>query len=119
MVRTPWKEALTVALPCFAKMVERLGKAAKLGFRTHPHVVTPYLRICVGEQGHHTRSLQAYLGHRNIQHTVKYTELSPDRFKELLRMRLRLCLSDAASFAVLAEHYRSQARCVAKWPRCQ
>ena len=26
--------------------------------------------------------LQAYLGHRNIQHTVRYTELSPTRFKD-------------------------------------
>ncbi|HYS84711.1 MAG TPA: tyrosine-type recombinase/integrase, partial [Bradyrhizobium sp.] len=31
--------------------------------------------------GHDTRALQAWLGHRNIQHTVRYTELSPDRFK--------------------------------------
>jgi site-specific recombinase XerD len=30
--------------------------------------------------GHHTRALQAWLGHKNIQHTVRYTELSPDRF---------------------------------------
>jgi Phage integrase family len=35
--------------------------------------------------GHDTRSLQAYLGHRNIQHTVGYTELVPDRFKDLWR----------------------------------
>ena len=28
------------------------------------------------------RALQAYLGHRNIQHTVRYTELSPMRFKD-------------------------------------
>jgi hypothetical protein len=28
-----------------------------------------------------TRALQAYLGHRSLQHTVRYTELSPDRFK--------------------------------------
>ena len=27
------------------------------------------------------RSLQAYLGHRNIQNTTRYTELAPDRFK--------------------------------------
>jgi hypothetical protein len=26
-----------------------------------------------------TRALPAYLGHRNIQHTVPYTELSPTR----------------------------------------
>ena len=30
-----------------------------------------------------TRTLQACLGHRNIQHTVRYTELSPTRFKNL------------------------------------
>ena len=35
--------------------------------------------------GHDTRALQAYLGHRNIQHRVRYTELSPDRFKNFWR----------------------------------
>jgi site-specific recombinase XerD len=35
--------------------------------------------------GHDTRSLQAYLGHRNIKHTVRYTELAPDRFKDFWR----------------------------------
>jgi site-specific recombinase XerD len=32
--------------------------------------------------GHDTRALQAWLGHKNIQHTVRYTELAPDRFKD-------------------------------------
>jgi hypothetical protein len=27
----------------------------------------------------------AYLGHRNIQHTVRYTEMSPTRFKDFWR----------------------------------
>jgi hypothetical protein len=31
------------------------------------------------------RTLQAYLSHRNVQHTVRYTELSPTRFKNLWR----------------------------------
>jgi type 1 fimbriae regulatory protein FimB/type 1 fimbriae regulatory protein FimE len=35
--------------------------------------------------GHDTRSLQAYLGHKNIQHTVHYTELAPDRFRDFWR----------------------------------
>jgi site-specific recombinase XerD len=35
----------------------------------------------LANKGHDTRALQAYLGHRNIQHTVRYTELSPTRFK--------------------------------------
>jgi type 1 fimbriae regulatory protein FimB/type 1 fimbriae regulatory protein FimE len=33
----------------------------------------------------HDRALQAYLGHKNIQHTVRHTELSPDRFKNFWR----------------------------------
>jgi integrase len=36
-------------------------------------------------QCHDTRALQAWLGHRNIQHTVRYTELAPDRFKNFWR----------------------------------
>jgi len=28
---------------------------------------------------------RGFLGHRNIQHTVRYTELSPDRFKDFWR----------------------------------
>ena len=32
--------------------------------------------------GHDTRALEAWLGHKNIQHTVRYTELAPDRFKD-------------------------------------
>jgi site-specific recombinase XerD len=35
--------------------------------------------------GHDTRSLQDYLGHKNIQHTVRYTELAPTRFKNFWR----------------------------------
>src|SRR5215471_19827145 len=27
-------------------------------------------------------ALQHYLGHKNIQHTVRYTELTPDRFRD-------------------------------------
>jgi len=35
--------------------------------------------------GHDTRALQAWLGHKNIQHTVRYTELAPDRFRDFWR----------------------------------
>jgi len=37
----------------------------------------------LANQGIDTRTLQAYLGHRNIQHTVRYTELASDRFNGL------------------------------------
>jgi site-specific recombinase XerD len=36
----------------------------------------------LANQGVDMRSLQHYLGHKNIQHTVRYSELSPDRFRD-------------------------------------
>jgi hypothetical protein len=29
--------------------------------------------------------IEAYLGHKNIRHTVKFTELPPDRFRNFWR----------------------------------
>jgi integrase len=69
----------------FAKLIERAGEAAGLGFPAHPHMLRHACGFALANKGHDTRSLQAYLGHRNIQHTVRYTELSPDRFKDFWR----------------------------------
>jgi site-specific recombinase XerD len=41
--------------------------------------------FALANAGHDTRALQAYRGHRNIQHTVRYTELAPTRFKDFWR----------------------------------
>lgn len=69
----------------FARMVERAGIEAKLGFKAHPHMLRHACGYTLANRGHDTRALQAYLGHRNIQHTVRYTELSPTRFKDFWR----------------------------------
>jgi integrase len=69
----------------FARMVERAGGDAKLGFKAHPHMLRHACGFALANKGHDTRALQAYLGHRNIQHTVRYTELSPTRFKDFWR----------------------------------
>jgi integrase len=66
----------------FARLIERAGESAKLGFKAHPHMLRHACGFALANKGHDTRSLQAYLGHRNIQHTVRYTELAPDRFKD-------------------------------------
>ena len=65
----------------FRRMLERLGKAAKMAFGVHPHMLRHACGFKLANQGVDTRSLQHYLGHKNIQHTVRYTELSPDRFR--------------------------------------
>jgi integrase len=65
----------------FARMVERAGVAAGIGLKAHPHMLRHACGYALANAGHDTRALQAYLGHANIQHTVQYTELAPDRFK--------------------------------------
>jgi integrase len=69
----------------FARMVERAGVEAKLGFKVHPHMLRHACGYALANRGHDTRALQAYLGHKNIQHTVRYTELSSTRFKNFWR----------------------------------
>jgi type 1 fimbriae regulatory protein FimB/type 1 fimbriae regulatory protein FimE len=65
----------------FARMIERVAKSAKLGLKVHPHMLRHACGFALANAGHDTRAVQAYLGHKNIQHTVRYTELAPDRFK--------------------------------------
>ena len=69
----------------FARMLERAGEAAGLALKVHPHMLRHACGFALANKGHDTRALQAYLGHRNIQHTVRYTELSPGRFKDFWR----------------------------------
>jgi site-specific recombinase XerD len=69
----------------FARMLERAGLEAKFGFKPHPHMLRHACGYALANRGHDTRALQAYLGHKNIQHTVRYTELSPTRFKNFWR----------------------------------
>lgn len=69
----------------FARMIERTGVIARLGFKAHPHMLRHACGYSLANKGHDTRAVQAYLGHKNIQHTVRYTELSPTRFKNFWR----------------------------------
>ena len=71
-------------------MIERAGKMAKLPFKPPPHMLRHSCGFALANRGHDTRTLQAYLGHRNIQHTVRYTELLPTRFKNFVRVILIL-----------------------------
>jgi type 1 fimbriae regulatory protein FimB/type 1 fimbriae regulatory protein FimE len=64
-------------------MVERAATAADPGIKAQAH-----RRACgykLATVGHDARAIQAYLGHRNIQNTTRYTALAPHRFKEFFR----------------------------------
>jgi integrase len=62
----------------FHHLMARLGMAAKMSFAIHPHMLRHACGFKLANDGHDTRALQHYLGHKNIQHTVRYTELSLD-----------------------------------------
>lgn len=63
------------------KIVARAGKLAGFPFRVHPHMLRHACGYKLANDGQDTRAIQSYLGHRNINHTVRYTELSPERFR--------------------------------------
>jgi type 1 fimbriae regulatory protein FimB/type 1 fimbriae regulatory protein FimE len=66
-------------------LVKRLGKRAGFAFPVHVHMCRHFCGYALAAKGHDTRAIQDWLGHKSIQHTVRYTELSPTRFKGFWR----------------------------------
>ena len=69
----------------FQAMVERAGKTIGFDVKIHPHMLRHACGFKLANDGVDTRTIQAYLGHKSIQHIVRYTELAPTRFKSLFR----------------------------------
>ena len=69
----------------FNTLIHRIGERAGMPFSVHPHMLRHACGYALANAGHDTRALQAYLGHKNIQHTVRYTGLAPHRFKSFWR----------------------------------
>jgi type 1 fimbriae regulatory protein FimB/type 1 fimbriae regulatory protein FimE len=67
------------------KLVARAGEKAAIEMPVHPHMLRHSAGFKLANDGHDTRAIQHYLGHKNIQHTVRYTEMAPDRFKRFWR----------------------------------
>jgi type 1 fimbriae regulatory protein FimE len=62
-------------------LIARAGEKAGIEFPVHPHVLRHAKGYQLASKGIDTRAIQAYLGHRNIQHTTLYTQLDATRFK--------------------------------------
>ena len=62
------------------RIIARAGTLAEIPFPIHPHMLRHACGYKLANDGHDTRAIQQYLGHKNITHTVRYTELSSDRF---------------------------------------
>ena len=70
-----------LAVAGYQRMVARAGEAAGFPFLVHSHMLRHACGYKLAADGQDTRAIQAYLGHRSIQSTVRYTALAPDRFK--------------------------------------
>jgi type 1 fimbriae regulatory protein FimB/type 1 fimbriae regulatory protein FimE len=57
-------------------------KAVGIGFPVYPHMLRHATGYYLTNAGQDTRAIQLYLGHKNIQHTVRYTELASGLFKD-------------------------------------
>ncbi|MCP5135134.1 MAG: tyrosine-type recombinase/integrase [Gammaproteobacteria bacterium] len=77
-----WRRGGPMTTAGFRKMLSRCGKCSDLAFPIHPHMLRHACGYKLANDGQDTRAIQHYLGHKNIQHTVRYTELSSNRFKD-------------------------------------
>jgi integrase len=67
------------------RLVKRIGEKTSIGMPVHIHMLRHACGYALANKGHDTRAIQDWLGHRAIQHTVRYTELTPTRFKDFWR----------------------------------
>jgi integrase len=65
--------------------IKRLGERAGFDFPVHCHMLRHGCGYALANAGHDTRAIQDWLGHRSLQHTVRYTDLAPTRFKDFWR----------------------------------
>ena len=62
----------------FLRMIQRTGRAAKLPFPVHPHMLRHSTGYKLANDGADTRSLAHYLGHRNL-HAEEEVQRGADR----------------------------------------
>jgi integrase len=67
------------------RLIKRIGERAGFPFPVHVHMLRHACGYKLANDGHDTRAIQDWLGHRSIQHTTRYTELSQTRFKDFWR----------------------------------
>jgi len=64
-------------------LLQKYSVAASLPLHAHPHMLRHACGYALADEDADTRLIQDYLGHRNIQHTVRYTASNPARFQKL------------------------------------
>jgi integrase len=85
--KSPWmftsKTGLVLTRDGVTKALATVCAIAKLEIPFHHHMLRHSCGYALTAQGNDTRLIQEYLGHRSIEHTVRYTALDPAKFKGL------------------------------------
>ncbi len=74
----------------FFYILREAGRLAELTIAPHPHMLRHACGYALADKGIDTRLIQDYLGHRNIQHTVRYTASNAGRFHGIWRKKRRV-----------------------------
>jgi type 1 fimbriae regulatory protein FimE len=69
----------------FLKLVRRLGEKCGFDFPLHPHMLRHSVGYVLVSKSVPIRNLQVFMGHRQIQNTTKYAQLSPQPFMNFWR----------------------------------
>jgi len=67
------------------RILKEAGEKAGLSIAVHPHMLKHSCGYYLADKGCDTRLIQEYLGHKNIQNTVRYTQTNAKRFEGLWR----------------------------------
>jgi integrase len=76
------ERAAPLSIAGYQRMVARAGVAAKFPFLIHSHMLRHSTGYKLANDGHDSRAIQGYLGHRSIASTQRYMALAPDRFRK-------------------------------------
>lgn len=77
----PSERGGTMTVRGFRQMVQRAAVSAGFEFVVKPKALRHACGYYLANQGIDTRAIQLYLGHKNIQNTVRYTALNAQRFE--------------------------------------
>lgn len=61
-------------------IIDEVTKKSHIPYKVHPHMFRHGCGFYLANKGIDTRAIQEYLGHRDINKTVIYTEMAPNRF---------------------------------------
>ncbi|QIP58245.1 tyrosine-type DNA invertase [Hafnia alvei] len=70
----------------FYNIITQISRGTEISVCAHPHMLRHACGYALADKGIDTRLIQDYLGHKNIQHTVRYTASNAGRFEGIWRM---------------------------------